>query len=154
MIEQSATVIKVEGDELVLETQPESTCQSCAVNKGCGTSVLAGMVGNKAIYFRLPNTLSASKGDRVVLGLPEHAVVKGSAIVYLLPLLAMVAVAILTDHMLAVDADKRDLAIAFISLVALVLTAALGGLLFKNKGTRQRYTPVLLRKEVSISTTP
>lgn len=152
MIEQTATVIDIDGDLLVLETQPESSCHSCSVKKGCGTSVLSGFVGNKLIHFTLPNTLAARKGDRVVLGLPEHAMVKGSTVVYVMPLLVMIAVAVLADHTLALDADKRDLSIAVLSLASLAMSTLLARWLFRNAATRQAYTPVLLRKEITSST--
>jgi sigma-E factor negative regulatory protein RseC len=153
MLEQTATVVDIEGDQLVLETRPQSTCQSCAVNKGCGTAVLAKSVGQKVIHFRVVNTLSVSKGDRVVLGLPENAVLKGSIVMYVMPLLMMLAVAFIADSVLAIDAERRDITIAMLSFASLALSIGIGRYLFRNAETSQSYTPVLLRKEPDIIVT-
>lgn len=153
MMEQTATVVDIEDGELVLETRPQSTCSSCTVNKGCGTSVLSKSVGQKVIHFRLANTVSARKGDQVVLGLPENAVLKGSAIMYVLPLIIMIAVAVIADNVLAIDAERRDLTIAFLSLASMAASIAVGRFLFRHDETGLAYTPVLLRKEIAPITT-
>ena len=155
MLEQTATVVAVENGQLVLETRPQSTCQSCSVNKGCGTAVLSKSVGQKVIHFRLDNTIGARKGDTVVLGLPENAVLKGSAILYLLPLLVMIATAVVADLTMAADADNRDLAIALLSLLSLGGSVLLGRLLLRHSGKNadreQAYSPVLLRKQLPVA---
>ena len=155
MLEQNATVIDIENGQLVLETRPQSTCQSCSVNKGCGTAVLSKSVGQKVIHFRLDNTIGARKGDTVVLGLPENAVLKGSAILYLLPLLVMIATAVIADLSMAADADNRDLAIALLSLLSLGGSVLLGRLLLrrsaKSADREQAYSPVLLRKQLPVA---
>ncbi len=155
MIEQTAMVIAVENGQLVLETRPQSTCQSCAVNKGCGTAVLSKTVGRKVVHWRLANTIGAREGDTVVLGLAENALLKGSLMLYLLPLLVMVLVALAADASLAADADNRDLAIALLSLFGLGASVLLGRWWFRHGDRERAYAPVLLRKQIgSGSLTP
>ena len=155
MLEQTATVVAVENGQLVLETRPQTTCQSCAVNQGCGTAVLGKSVGQKVIHFRLENTIGARKGDTVVLGLPENAVLRGSTILYLLPLLVMIATAVIADAAMAQDADNRDLAIALLSLLSVGASVLLGRLLLRHGGKRadreQACSPVLLRKQLPVA---
>lgn len=38
MIEETALVLEVKGQHVLLETQRKSACQSCSVKSGCGTS--------------------------------------------------------------------------------------------------------------------
>lgn len=94
MIEETATVVKCEGEYAWVEAQRQTTCGKCAANKGCGTSVLAKVVGKKAARMRAINKLEAQVGDTVIVGLNEAALLKGSLAVYLLPLLFMLLFAI------------------------------------------------------------
>jgi sigma-E factor negative regulatory protein RseC len=89
MIEERAQVLAVDGDTVLLQTQRQSTCGSCAVKSGCGTSVLASVVGQKISQLRVTNTLGARPGDEVMLGLEEDALVTGSLLVYMLPLVLL-----------------------------------------------------------------
>lgn len=153
MLEQTATVIDIEDGQLILEVRPQSSCHGCAVNKGCGTAVLAKTVGQRVVHFRLDNTIGARKGDTVVLGLPEHAVLKGALIIYLLPLLVMLLVALVADATLAADADNRDLAIVLLSLLGLGGSVWLGRVLMQHdsQAAEKAYTPVLLRREIDLA---
>ena len=94
MIEETATVIAIQGDQVLVQTQRQSTCHSCSVRQGCGTSVLAKVVGRRSSQLSVTNTLGAQVGDEVVLGIQEHALVKGSLLVYALPLLMMLVFAL------------------------------------------------------------
>ena len=71
MIEEHARVVAVQGDTALLQTQRQSSCGSCEVKSGCGTSVLAGIVGQKMTQLKVQNTLNARPGDEVVLGFGE-----------------------------------------------------------------------------------
>jgi len=115
MLEQTATVKAVQHGRLLLEVIPQSTCGSCSVKSGCGTSVLASSVGQKVVRFELDNTLDAVVGDRVVIGVPENAVVGGSLLMYLVPLLVMFAFAMISDQLLSLQDASRDIKIASVA---------------------------------------
>lgn len=146
MVEQEARVITIEGDQLMLEAETRSSCNACEVKSGCGTSVLAKWVGRKFTRFQVKNTVDARVGDQVVVGLPESALVSGSVTIYLLPLLAMIAAAVVADMMLAADVVRRDPVIALAGLAGFVV-ALLG---CRNYLSREQVkcnlTPVILRK--------
>lgn len=148
MVEQNATVIAVRDGNAVVETVPESSCNSCSVKAGCGTSVLSRTVGRKVIHFEIANTVDAGVGDRVVLGLPEDAIVKGSLLMYLLPLLLMFALALLADYLLPAEAALRDLKIAATALLGLVASIGLDRLVIRRDAGH--YTPVMLRKHLPL----
>lgn len=140
-------VVEVDQDNLVLEVVPQSTCGSCSVKQGCGTSVLASSVGQKVIHFKLPDTVGAGVGDRVVLGIPENAVVSGSLMMYLLPLVVMFAVALGADQLLSMQDASRDIKIAVSALAGLGISVLLGRRLLSDSPSS--YQPVLLRKEIA-----
>lgn len=88
MIEQTATVLSSDDSHAVVEVGRQSSCSSCSA-KGCGTGTLANLFGNKAIQLQIDNPLHAQAGDEVVIGIREQALIKGSLLVYILPLLSM-----------------------------------------------------------------
>lgn len=88
MIEEQAMVVGVEGDEAWVESSRRSSCGSCSA-KGCGTGALSQVLGGRVLRMRVSNPVAAKKGDQVVLGVSESALLKGSLAVYLVPLLAL-----------------------------------------------------------------
>ena len=104
MIEETARVIDIEGDQLVLQAQTKTACNACEVKQGCGTSVLSKVVGRKFTRFHATNTVNANIGDEVIVGLHEDAMLMGSVMVYLLPLLALIIAAVVADSLIAATA--------------------------------------------------
>jgi sigma-E factor negative regulatory protein RseC len=145
MIEEQARVLAVDGDVAWVETQRQSTCGSCAANKGCGTSVLAQVLGRRRTRVRVINPIGARVGDQVVLGIEEGALVRGSAALYGLPLLSLIAGALVADWVgpAGVNADLRAILGGTLGLAA--------GLWFMRRFADaarydRRYQPVVLRR--------
>lgn len=90
MIEEQATVIDREGDYVWVQTQRQSSCGQCSVKGGCGTQVLSKVLGNKTSHVRCLNSHDVKIGDRVIIGIEESALLSGSFLMYLLPLLSMI----------------------------------------------------------------
>jgi sigma-E factor negative regulatory protein RseC len=97
MIEEKATVIAVEGEHALLQTQRRSACQSCSVKQGCGTSVLAKVVGQRSSQILVDNVLNAEVGDEIIIGINDNALVKGSFLVYALPLVLLLIGALMGE---------------------------------------------------------
>ncbi|WP_020210295.1 SoxR reducing system RseC family protein [Gilvimarinus chinensis] len=94
MLVESGKIVAVEADGLWVETIAKSTCGSCAAQKGCGQSLLAKFAGHTTfIWVSLAGRDAASYqiGDAIELGVPEQVVANGSILVYLLPLLTLLA---------------------------------------------------------------
>ena len=89
MIEESALVVAVEGDDAWVETSRRSSCGGCEA-KGCGTGALSQVLGRRSQHLRVKNPIAAASGDAVVLGITESALIRGSLAVYLVPLLALI----------------------------------------------------------------
>ena len=147
MIEETVEVIAIEEGVLILQAQRKSTCQSCAVQKGCGTSVLAQWLGKKISQFRVENTTDAQIGDSLVVGIPENSLLKGSFIIYLLPLLTMFLCALFADIVLDSELASRDLWVSLSGLAGL-----LAGLKFSRillfRFSSESLSPVILRKNI------
>lgn len=97
MIEETGRVVAVEDGAVWVETVRRSTCESCTARKGCGHALLdSGRAGARARILAQSDDL-LEVGQTVVLGVPEGALVRGAALVYLVPLILMFLGALLGD---------------------------------------------------------
>jgi len=97
MIEESGRVVRTAGDSAWVQTERRSSCGSCSARKGCGTGALAGLFGARTHEVEVRNPIGARPGEEVVLGISESLLVRGSVAVYLVPLLSLVAGAVLAE---------------------------------------------------------
>ena len=94
MITALATVTAVKphsaGFEIELSCQQQTSCSGCASQKSCGTGIVAKAVGNKALHWQLVTPKAVQIGQLVEIGLAQKSLFRSAAVVYLLPLLAMI----------------------------------------------------------------
>ena len=101
MIEQRATVTRVENGYVWIEAQRETSCGTCSAQKGCGTGLLAKTIGRRFVSMRVLNPVGAEAGDEVIIGLPEDSFLISAFLTYMLPLLLMLFGAVLFDALAA-----------------------------------------------------
>ena len=154
MLEESARVVDVEGEFAWVESDRTTTCSGCSARRGCGTGVIARVLGRKRLRLRVVNTIDAGVGDHIVIGIPESGVVRGSLAVYAVPLAGLFAGALfghLAGNALAVSNGDWP-----------AMIGALGGLsagLLWLRGFGRRsamdkaFQPVALRREWHVPTT-
>ena len=149
MIEETARVIAVENDQLLLEAQTRAACHTCSARPGCGTSVLSKWVGRRFTRFKVYNSINASVGDEVVVGLAETALLKGSVLIYLMPLLAMIVFAVLAESLIPAESTYRDLTVLLVAVAGFGLMLVCSKRLLASRSNRSRLTPVILRKNIA-----
>ena len=147
MIEETALVVKCEGEFAWVEAQRKTACGQCAANKACGTGVLAKIWGQKTAQMKAINKVHAHKGETVLVGLQENALVQGSLIIYLLPIVSMILFAIFGEQM----AEQWQLASAEASSIVFGLIGFLIAGIFVKLFSRHiqsdtRYQPVILKR--------
>ena len=104
MIEEIGVISAIEqhnSEQIVLvETQIKSTCGSCEAQSNCGTGAIAKVFASKreTLRFRLNEIVEV--GQKVSLGIPEENLLKASAMVYCLPLFALVLSALIGQSIL------------------------------------------------------
>ena len=155
MIEEDGQVVKVEDDGFVwVETLRKSTCGACAVRQGCGTSVLASVLGQRQAPVRVINSIGAVAGDRVVIGISESGLLRGSLAVYAVPL-AGLFIGALAGHYLG-DSGTHGVADLW-DLVGAAAGFTSGFVWLKRfshaTGRDGRYLPVILRRQITIRPT-
>lgn len=152
MIEEVGIVVSVQGNTAQVEGQRRSTCGSCTVNGACGTSLLARYLGRKRLLLRVQNSIGAEPGDRVVVGLPEGALLTASSVAYLIPLLAMIGGAMSGAYVAGLVVPTY--------VEALSVLAGLGGFAVAlawihkfslARSSDERYRPRILRPDVLAS---
>lgn len=146
MIEETARVVAVEGQYALLQTQRQSACQSCSVKTGCGTSVVSQVVGQRSSQLKVENILHARVGDEVVIGLMENSLVKGSLLIYALPILLMLGCGLLGDSVAQSYDYNRDLLASGFALTGFVLSIPLVRMLLNHTTLKQQMQPHMIRK--------
>jgi sigma-E factor negative regulatory protein RseC len=150
MIEESGRIVELEGEFAWIDSERSTTCGGCAVRKGCGTGAIARVLGQKHVRLRVVNRIGAVVGDRVVIGISESGLLRGSLAVYAVPLAALFAGA-LAGHFVGgyLGSAARD---------PLAIAGAVAGLLAgfawlrrfsRRTGNHAAYQPVVLRKQLT-----
>lgn len=105
-MENSGVVKELDGTDVIIEVAPVSAgCGRCHEEGGCGSNLLnQSLRSKKASLYRLPNQIAAKVGDRVVLSVPEGAVLRASLWAYLIPAILLILGAALGTALFAHDA--------------------------------------------------
>jgi sigma-E factor negative regulatory protein RseC len=93
MLLESAHVIAVEEGSVWVETIRQSSCGTCAAQKGCGHGILNKISSSRRNYLQVfSGKLKASHcsvDDHVRISIPEQVIIRGSLVVYMVPLVLM-----------------------------------------------------------------
>ena len=82
MINEQGIIEKVNKGKALVRIQRRSACESCSSKGSCSISA-------RDVTIEVPNDLKAEKGDRVEISVPDGALLKISALVYLFPIIAL-----------------------------------------------------------------
>ena len=93
MIEQKVRVTLVDEGYAWVSAASQSACSHCASAGSCGTASLSSFFSRRTADIKVKNDIQAQVGDEVVLGISEHALLKGSFAIYAVPLGAMLVIA-------------------------------------------------------------
>jgi sigma-E factor negative regulatory protein RseC len=148
VIEELAIVENVGDGEVTIRTQRQSACGSCSANKGCGTKLLNQIAedGQRWLASIPQNKLKLSIGDTVVVGLDESALTQGSALVYGVPLVLMIALAAIASW--AGQGDAISALAAFLGLFSGFFYVRLRS---GRVASQHHFKPVILRRVIPIT---
>lgn len=150
MIEEPGRVVALDRGAVWVETLRRSTCNACSANAGCGQGLMDKLgVGQRRGLVRALTDLQLAVGDGVVIGIREDLLVRGSLLVYLLPLLGLFAGAMLAEWLALAE--------------AFVILGGLGGFLAvwwlvrwrsRQSSDDPDLQPVVLRAELAVQALP
>lgn len=150
MITENATVVLVENNQTWIETQRKTACGQCSANKGCGTSVLSKVIGNKLSRMKAINNIDARVGDQVVVGLKEEYLLKGAFMTYMLPLLYLFMFALLGQLVASqLQTLQNELLIIIFSVLGFYLGIRKVRKFSQAVADNENYQPVILKKSES-----
>lgn len=146
MIEEHAIVVGIDNDAAKLEIVRRTPCGICGQTRGCGISIWGRLFGHKPNIFKAVNQINAKVGDSVIVGIEEQALLTSSMTVYGIPLVAMLAGALIVGALFAGEvsghADRN-------AVIGAVLGLVFGLLWVKGhtagRSLDARYRPVILR---------
>lgn len=131
MTESEAVVTRLEGDHAWVDLQ--SGCTTCGAAGGCGLSD-----GKGKPQQRLRNEVGAQVGDRVVVSVPDGAVLRAAFYCYLLPVAMVFALA----------ASGMVVANEMGSIVGALIGLVLGWLFVRLAGQREPLPSMKLKHAV------
>ncbi len=147
MIEESACVIEVGAGYALVEVQRASACASCHSQSSCGSAALAQVWGNKSLRTRAVSNLSLQPGDRVVVGMADGVLLRGALLVYLLPIVLLIAGALLAQLSFAAAGEELVVLCAALAFIC-------GLFIVRVISQRLRHDPrfqaVVLRRSASL----
>jgi len=87
MNEGIAHVVSVDGNVVWLEPEQTGSCGGCAASGSCGAKGI-GTMASRLEYrrFKIDNEANLFVGERVVIGIPDNALIKASITAYAIPL--------------------------------------------------------------------
>ncbi|MBY8035895.1 SoxR reducing system RseC family protein [Vibrio fluvialis] len=97
----TAVASQKHGYHVELSCEQQTSCNSCASSKSCGTGIVSKAIGNKSLFWQLDTDKKVEQGQVVEIGFPEKSLLQSAALVYLVPLLMMILGAWLADAWLA-----------------------------------------------------
>ncbi len=126
MICESGRVVSIENEWVWVETLQTTSCKSCSAKSGCGQGLINSVFSGKRHYIKVAaNGIQepVSLNDVVEIAIPENVMLRGSFLMYLLPLAALIAGAIMGEHFVIGQGDLGSIsgAIAGFSLAAVFI---------------------------------
>lgn len=97
MIESPARITRLEGESAWVVAAAPSSCGACG-GKGCGSSLFARVLHADEPEYQVDNAIGAAVGESVVVGLPDGALLGAAISAYMVPLLLLIATALLGQH--------------------------------------------------------
>jgi len=95
MLCETGRVVAVDADSVWVETVRRTTCGKCSLQSGCGHGLLSRFAaGHRPLVRALPGTIQPADcrvDDEVQISIPESVILRGSLVVYVLPVLCMLA---------------------------------------------------------------
>lgn len=150
MIEQDAVVTRTgPGGQVWIKSLQAGACGGCMQQKSCGTAALAEWLPKREFAVDCEQALQV--GDQVRVGIEDGQLLSVSLLLYLVPLLAMLAAVGVGQALLPPDATDD-----WLPAIALTALLAACGLIHRWQGFLLLYfcfKPYILGKSVSRSET-
>ena len=130
MLHEIGEVTALANGQLTVRVQKRSACASCA--KPCGVGKLGALTPEHCLDLQFPQRADLKVGDRVVVGLPEQALLQATLTIYGLPLFGLLLGALLANLVAVRFAIHGDALV----LVGAMVGGGFGWLMARRFGQR------------------
>lgn len=103
MIKEWATVVSWQNGEALVECDVKASCSSCASRVGCGSRVLNKLGPQTSHTLSVPCAEPLVAGQKVELGIAEASLLGSAILVYLSPLVGLLACGAIFQTMFGSD---------------------------------------------------
>ena len=141
MVRGVVRVVSVQDDSVWVVSENQSACGGCSQAKACGTKTLAGFFSKRMAPLSMDNNFHGLVGDRIEVGMRNSTILKVSALIYMLPLLAMFIGAVLGSAL-----NMGDGIAMLISLAALISGVLVSRSIYVSARFSAVVVPIYLRK--------
>ena len=148
MSAERGIVEKVESGWAWVKTKRSSACASCGSRHHCLTQ------GGDQMLVKAQNTVQAKKGDEVELYLSSKTKLKGTAIVYLIPVFGIFVGAFTANPLSNALGFNPSLGMTVFTLMGLVMAVFLMRYLANRMDSNQALTPLVKRVIMSARSMP
>ncbi len=138
MIDETGVVTKTEGVTAKILVQKKSSCENCGVGDACKSS-------EKGMEIEALNPVQAKVGQTVKVSIKAQTYLKGTMLVYGLPLVVLIAGAILGKNIAEIyfEGVNSDGIAAFSGFAALIITFLMIHAWSKKAETKTEHKPVI-----------
>ncbi|RKF18603.1 transcriptional regulator [Alginatibacterium sediminis] len=138
VIRQQASIVAVDGENVTVECITQSACAQCSQQDNCGNGSIAKAFPKRSTQIVIQQSGQYQTGQQVELLLPAKALLQSAALVYFVPLLALV-VGAFAGEKIAANFDLGE----WVSVLLALVCALLSGLLIRHFGDRNTVQPKL-----------
>ncbi|MBI4688406.1 MAG: SoxR reducing system RseC family protein [Nitrospirae bacterium] len=138
MIEETGVVTHTEGDKAKVLVQRKSDCEACASAGVCEPA-------QGSMQIEALNPVHASVGDKVKVSMKPGVYLRGTMIVYAIPLIALIAGAILGKNIgeAYFKEYNSDIAAAILGFISLLISLIIIKIWSRGIETKAEYSPVI-----------
>ena len=130
--------MEVRGNEVDISIGAKAGCTACESGNGCGAGIFIRLWRRNSVLLTMENTLTACPGQSVIVGIPEQTFLRLVARLYVLPVLAVLAGAVM-GHWLTLQISQPGTS----NLIANDIGALVGAALLCAMAVwSQRHLPV------------
>lgn len=147
-VEEVARIVRTDATHAWVETERKSACGQCSSSSSCGTSALAKVLGHKVVRVRASNPKGYVSGDLVMVGISDQLLVKGTWLMYGLPLVGFMLGGLAGGGLAGVAGfvSMNDAASIIGAIVGLMAGLKVASRRHSNTLSSSEFEPRILRK--------
>ena len=145
MMEEEGRVVRLEDNYAIIHTERGSSCDGCGAKASC--HAMSGGESGKTMEMRVVNDMGAKMGDTVRVAIESVVLLKSSFLVYIVPLIFLIAGGIVGDNYARANmpGSDPDTVAGLAGIVCLIISFLLIRVWSKSLDKKPEYQPKIVR---------